>query len=418
MAIRFLPQFDVQLDDSLRKPASDFVKTEIEAKRIPFAELPYQEEAGLKAIEHMAQRLREKFKAFIVIGIGGSDLGARAVHRALHHQFHNTVSDKKIYFVGDTTDPVPLEEVMGIVHWEDTAIIVISKSGNTIEVMSSFLVLRDRLKKAVGHRYVDHIVAVTDPETGILRQVVNEEGYASLPHLPVGGRFSVLSSVGLFPLALTGLPIRDLLKGAKEMLEEQSDFALDYALLQYAAYKEGKHVHVFMPYTYSLRELGFWFRQLWAESLGKAKNLDGDMVNVGPTPVAALGPTDQHSQVQLYREGPHDKTFTFLTVAKTHDLHVPQDVPSVEGVQFLKGLSFNAILHAEQAGTEEALREVGRPTYTIELDRLDAHHLGGVIMFFELATAYMGSLLNIDPYDQPGVERGKELMHSRLHETS
>lgn len=404
-----------QADAAKLSAAQAAVEEDIAAGKLQFALLPYQDETVLVAIEHLARRFREKFRTFVVVGIGGSDLGTRAVHRALNHQFYNLVSDRRLFFVGDTTDPVALEEVIGLLDWKETGIVVVSKSGETIEVMSSFLILRQKLKQAVGdHVYAHHIAAITDPEQGTLREIVTAEGYAALPHPPVGGRFSVLSAVGLFPLALAGLPIRELLSGAATMLESGRGDALAYAGYQFAAYEHGQHIQVFMPYTYALRELGFWFRQLWAESLGKALNTEGQEVHVGPTPVAAIGPTDQHSQVQLYREGPDDKTFTFLTVAETHNLTIPEDIPEAESVQYLKGLSLNKVLHAEQQGTDQALREANKPTCTIAMDKLDAEHLGGLIMFFELATAYMGRLLNVNTYDQPGVQRGKEIAHHLL----
>jgi glucose-6-phosphate isomerase len=415
MSFRFSFAFRHQADPAVRDAARDAVHQDLDNQKLPFAQRPYQDETSLLAIEHVARRFRERFKTFVIIGIGGSDLGTRAVQRALNHQFYNMVSDRRMFFVGDTTDPLALEEVMSQLNWQETGIVVVSKSGNTIEVMSAFLILRDRLKAVVGdHAYVDHIVCVTDPVTGTLREVVHAEGYASLPHLTVGGRFSVLSSVGLFPLALANVDIRGLLNGAKDFLETEKEHSLEYAAAQHAAYLKGQHIHVLMPYTYALRELGFWFRQLWAESLGKALDLNGKTVNVGPTPIAAIGPTDQHSQVQLYREGPDDKTFTFITVVETFDLEVPTELPQVQAIQYLKGLSLNHILHAEQEGTEASLQEVGRPTARIELDRLDAYHMGGLIMFFELATAYAGAMFNINTYDQPGVERGKEIAHSRL----
>jgi glucose-6-phosphate isomerase len=415
MSFRFNYHFSFDADPAQLEAAKSVVEKDIEVGKLQFATLPYQDETVLVAIEHLARRFREKFRTFIVIGIGGSDLGTRAVHRALNHQFYNFVTDRRIFFVGDTTDPVALEEVMGLIDWKETGIVVVSKSGETIEVMSAFLILRDKLKQAVGdHVFAHHIAAITDPEQGTLREIVEAEGYAALPHPPVGGRFSVLSAVGLFPLALAGIDIRALLRGASQMMEAERDQALAYAGYQYAAYQKGQKIHVLMPYTYALRELGFWFRQLWAESLGKALSVTGEEIHVGPTPVAALGPTDQHSQVQLYREGPDDKTFTFITVAEPKDIKIPQDIPVTEKVQYLKGRSLNAILHAEQKGTEQALHEAKRPTSTIELDKLDAEHIGGLIMFFELATAFMGELLKVNAYDQPGVQRGKEIAHQLL----
>ncbi|MEZ0286816.1 MAG: hypothetical protein ACAH35_03200, partial [Candidatus Paceibacterota bacterium] len=238
MAFRFTSKFTHQ--PSASSEADKVVREAIAGGELPFAALPYQDDTTVNGIESLARELRERFSAFVIVGIGGSDLGARAVHRVLNHQFYNLVSPKRLFFVGDTTDPLALQEVMGLVKWEETCVVVVSKSGNTIEVMSAYLVLREALKNAVGDFYKEHIVAVTDPESGTLRQVVQAEGYQSLAHPAVGGRFSVLSCVGLFPLALAGVDIRGLLSGAKYMLEEEPEAALEYAALQHAAYEKGQ----------------------------------------------------------------------------------------------------------------------------------------------------------------------------------
>lgn len=416
MGLRLTTQFPFAPASEESERAKAEVDAAIEAGSLGFAKLPYQGEEELQAIEQLAATIKSQFKAVIIIGIGGSDLGTRAVHRALNHQFYNLRQQPQLFFAGDTTDPIALQEIFESVHWPDTAVVMVSKSGNTVEQLSAFFLARDAIKQAVGDAYVNHIIAVTDPVTGSLRELANKEGYATLP-IPseVGGRFSVFSAVGLFPLALTGVDIRALLTGGRAALEEYRPQALEFAAHQHVAYWMGRKIQVLMPYVYSMREIGFWFRQLWAESLGKSQSNHDETINVGPTPVAALGPTDQHSQVQLYRDGPDDKTFTFITVKEwSRDLHIPQELPDIPALSYLKGLSLAHILQAEYEGTEAALREVGRPTMTIELDRLDAWHIGALLVFFELATAYAGSLFNINPYDQPGVERGKEITRSRL----
>jgi glucose-6-phosphate isomerase len=414
MAFRFVssfPHFDLQ-DVQRRTSRIDEAMAKGE---LGCAVLPYAPDDVRGEIYRMVEQVRGRYKHIIVVGIGGSDLGTRAVHRALNHSYYNQLCEPKLCFVGDTTDPVPLQETLDVVDLRESLVVMVSKSGNTIEQMSVFLYLRDRLKEVVGERFAEHIIAITDPATGTMRDLVNQEGYRALSIPPaVGGRFSVLSAVGLFPLALVNIDTEGLLAGARHVLEYEREAARAYAAGQCAAYHAGQHIHVMMPYCYGLREFGFWFRQLWAESLGKARSLDGQEVRTGPTPVAALGPADQHSQLQLYQEGPKDKTFTFVTVASMPDTAVPQDIPTHEQIAYLKGIPFRTILAAEQAGTEEALREDNRPTYTIEIDELDAFHVGGLLMFFELATVYAGALLNVNAFDQPGVERGKQLTHSKL----
>lgn len=391
------------------------------AGQLGFAKLPYALDEHAEVLG-LAERVAKECQNLVVIGIGGSDLGARAVHRALNHQFYNLHEPARngrprLFFVGDTTDPVALHEILDIIDWHHTTLVMISKSGNTVEQMSTFLFLRAQLIKAVGEEASrQHIITITDPENGSLREITRREKYRSLaiPH-DVGGRFSVLSAVGLFPLAVAGIDTVALLEGAMEMDKNDSQ-AARYALLQYLAYtNHHQHIAVLMPYTYSLREVGQWFRQLWAESLGKRVNREDHVINIGPTPVAAVGPTDQHSQVQLYREGPLDKTMTFITIKNPAvDFSIPEAFPDMESVHYTHGHWFNEILLAEQESTAKSLAEAGRPSSHIQLDQLDAHSIGALLYFFELATAYAGELFNVNAYDQPGVERGKELMYKLL----
>lgn len=398
------------------------IRTQKESSELGFCKLPYQSEEDLRELKELAQAVREEFKNVVVIGIGGSDLGARAVHRALNHQFYNLKQEPRLFFLGDTTDPVAITEVLDVVTLSETAFIVISKSGNTIEQMSTFVLVRDLLIKEVGEKAKDHIIILTDKDKGTLREIIQREGYRSLVvPADVGGRFSVLSSVGLFPLAVVGIDIDGLLQGAREMDEYDShNSARDnimsiYAMLQMRAYKTGQPISVLMPYSYGLREFGFWFRQLWAESLGKKVDLDGNVVHVGPTPIAAVGPTDQHSQVQLYMEGPADKIFTFITVKEPAvNMTLPGSFSDLEGVAYLEGHDFGEILAAEQTSTAQALTEQDRPNCQIEIDRLDAHSLGALIYFFEMATTYAGAILDIHTFDQPGVEIGKQYMYRIL----
>lgn len=391
-----------------------------------FCKLPYQNEQLVPIVE-LANSLKQEFQAVVVIGIGGSDLGTRAVHRALNHQLYNLMgADKRttpqLFFLGDTTDPVAIEEVLEVLNLAKTAFIVVSKSGNTVEQMSTFIYVRSKLIELLGEAHKANLVMITDEKTGNLREIAEREGYRSVVFpADVGGRFSVLSSASLLPLAIVGVDIYKLLEGARAMDAHDSEnsglenMPAKFALLQYLAYKEGRHTTIFMPYTYSLREVGFWFRQLWAESLGKKNTLDGRVVNVGPTPIASIGPTDQHSQVQLYMEGPVGKVFTFVTVKEPkRNMELPEAFSDLEGVIYLKGHSFNEILLAEQKSTAYALSEAGRPSSLIELPVLDEYTLGELLYFFEMATAYAGALFEINPFDQPGVEIGKQYMYGIL----
>jgi len=312
--------------------------------------------------------------------------------------------------------------MLSSVDWKRTAVNIISKSGDTVEPMSAFFVARERLRKASGKKFAEQIIATTDAEQGTLVALAKKEGYARLI-VPgnVGGRFSVLSDVGLFPAAWAGVPIAKLLAGAahqanefrRKAVEEQT--AAPYAALHASQYRDGRSVFVLMPYAARLQSFAFWYRQLIAESLGKRLNREGGVVNVGPTPIAALGATDQHSQLQLYMEGPEDKVVTFVEVeAFAANLRVPKPPIASESFRGLAGRSFQELIHAERRFTAEALASVDRPTGTIFLGRLDAEHLGALFQMFMQATAYLGELLNVDAYDQPGVEEGKRRFRAWL----
>ncbi|MBU1448263.1 glucose-6-phosphate isomerase [Patescibacteria group bacterium] len=363
-------------------------------------------------------REKRDFSTCLVIGIGGSDLGARCLDMALNG------AGMELAFAGANTDPDELHAILKGLDLKRTFINVISKSGDTIEPMATFFIVRDALIRAVGSkRHAEHIVATTDAESGSLRDLATREGYDTLP-VPgnVGGRFSVLSDVGLFPLACAGVDIRRLLQGARQ---ERDRFVREatlsngpslFAALNYLAVeKRGQHIHVLMPYAESLRGFGFWFRQLWAESLGKRVVRGKKTLNVGPTPVAALGATDQHSQIQLYNEGPNDKTITFIRVESfRHNVRIPAAIKDIPSLAPLAGMPLERILHAEEQGTAAALTAAKRPNGVISIPAVTPEAMGSLIMFFELATAVSGQLYGLDAFDQPGVEAGKRATRAIL----
>jgi glucose-6-phosphate isomerase len=293
---------------------------------------------------------------------------------------------------------------------------VVSKSGETAETAAQFMVVRERLSKALGKDYGSNIVAVTDPAKGTMRQICDREGFTTLP-VPdgVGGRFSVLSPVGLFSAAMCGIDIEALLSGAADIdkpcsspdLLKNPGAMLAYLLVELGTGK-GKANHVMMPYSNELYFLADWYRQLWAESLGKQKDLRGNDVYAGFTPIKALGTTDQHSQVQLYREGPNDKVLGLIEVQRfERDVQIPSGL-GIEALRYLEGKKMSELLNAEKRATEFALVESQRPNYTIRFPKIDAYHVGQFINMWQIATAYAGLLLNIDAYDQPAVELGKQ----------
>jgi glucose-6-phosphate isomerase len=378
------------------------------------------------AVKQIVERSRGRFENLVVLGIGGSALGNIALQSALNPSIYNLVPTNQRagprVFVVDNVDPAYFGSVLRFCEHngglKSTLFNVVSKSGETAETAAQFMVIRDLLRKSIGPNYKDNIVAVTDPNSGTMRKICDSEGFTTLP-VPegVGGRFSVLSPVGLFSAAMAGIDIDALLDGAasmdgpcsKPVLDENPAAILAFLLVELGRNK-GKTNHVMMPYANALYLLADWYRQLWAESLGKQVDLTGETVYAGFTPIKALGTTDQHSQVQLYREGPNDKVIGFLEVESFEgaggDIKIPSGL-GVEAIQYLEGKSMTGLLNAEKRATEFALVESQRPNFTIRFPRIDASHVGQFIYLWEMATAYAGLMLNIDTYNQPAVETGK-----------
>jgi glucose-6-phosphate isomerase len=301
---------------------------------------------------------------------------------------------------------------------------VVSKSGSTAETMALYLVIEGRLIEEVGtEKAGEHFVFTTDPENGPLRSIAETEGIESLS-IPgnVGGRFSVLSPVGLFPAALGGIDVVGLLAGAARADEycrtptlRENPAGLVATLLHTAHSESGASIHVMMPYSERLRSFSFWFQQLWAESLGKAHDRSGNVVHTGPTPLPAVGVTDQHAQVQLFIEGPLDKVVIFLAVTGAQrDMEIGKHRASIPSVGYLGGHTVGQLLDAERKATSEALRQNGRANMTLEIEGLDASTLGELFMFMSVATVYAGALYDVNPLDQPGVELGKRLTYGLM----
>jgi glucose-6-phosphate isomerase len=393
-------------------------------------QLPYDpmRRDHLTQIKSLVSTRRDRFDTLLVLGIGGSALGNIALQSALNTPTWNLVPREKRtgprLLVLDNVDPDFVGAALDLVAeseggLERTLVNVISKSGETAETAAQFMTFRKALADRLGAReHADHVVAITDPAKGTMRAICDEAGYATLP-VPegVGGRFSVLSPVGLFSAAMCGIDIEALLDGAQSMDQRcaaatlrENPAALLATLLVRLAEEKNKPIHVLMPYANGLYLLADWFRQLWAESLGKNATIEGKPTVAGFTPVKALGATDQHSQIQLYREGPNDKVIGLIEVESFGDresLRIPEGI-SVEALAYLEGASFADLLRAEKRATEYALIESARPNFTIRFPTVDAHHVGEFLMLWQVATAYAGRMLNIDAYDQPAVETGKK----------
>jgi glucose-6-phosphate isomerase len=400
--------------------------TSIDQRRheLGWPDLPDQD---VSMIEQYASDVRTRIDSFVVLGIGGSALGNIAVQTALHHPFYNLLPAERRggpqLFVLDNSDPELNAGLLETLDLARTTINVISKSGTTGETMASFLLFRDALTRAVGAANLrDHIVLTTDPTGGFLREIGTREGWRMFDLPPkVGGRFSVLTPVGLLSAAVTGVDIRALLAGAAygyTLAQERDPLrnpAALGAMANFLCASKGKNITVMMPYAQRLRDVADWFRQLWAESLGKRVDRTGAVVNVGTTPVKALGATDQHSQVQLYIEGAFDKLFDFLAVERYPvETPIPTAYPDLEGVSYLGGHTFAELIAAEQRATGIALAEAGRPNMTHTLPEINAFTLGQLFMLLEMQTAIAGELYNINAFDQPGVEAGKVATYALL----
>ncbi|MEX2182324.1 MAG: hypothetical protein WD771_09805 [Gemmatimonadaceae bacterium] len=358
----------------------------------------------------------------VVLGIGGSALGAVALRTALLGREWNLWArdargGRPRLHVLDNVDPRAVSGLLDArtVPLAGARFVAISKSGSTAETMAQYLLVRDRLR-AAGLSLRKHLAFVTDPSRGALRRIADAEGIPAFA-VPenVGGRFSVLTPVGTLPAALVGMDVDALIAGATAMRDRcatgvlRANPALAFAALQWRAHTAaGQGTHVLMPYSEALRDLAPWFVQLWAESLGK-RAASGE--SVGPTPIAAVGATDQHAQVQLFMEGPDDKTVTFVDVETHDEIVIPPTVDAPPELAYLRGHGFAELLRAEARATAGALARAGRPTMTLRVERADAWHLGGLFMFFELATIYAAQLYGVDPLDQPGVELGKQLTY-------
>ena len=396
------------------------LKEERAAGGVQFLDLPYDKKMVAEILK-VTKALKGKFKNLVVVGIGGSALGNVAIHTALNHSFYNMLSDQERkslprIFVLDNVDPDRFSGLMDIVKPEETVVNFITKSGTTVETMSQFLIIVKLLQEKLGKNYREHVITTTDSEKGTLRDITRREGFVSLV-IPagVGGRYSVLTPVGLFSAAMSGVDITALLDGAAWMdkiCQSENIWenpALMGAVLYFLCHtKKSKNVVVMMPYSNALSGVADWFCQLWAESLGKKFSLQNEIVHAGSTPVKAVGVVDQHSQLQLYMEGPYDKVITFWVVKRFN-----RDVPIVSGdsverdLAYLKGHSLNNVMRAEFEGTRLALTEQKRPNCTITLDEISAFTLGQLFYFFELQTAYAGKFYNVSAFDQPGVEAGK-----------
>lgn len=413
-----------KISDKIEAAEKAMVTKRAEGK-MDWRDLPYNQDEVVADIMSYVNDVKGDFESFVVLGIGGSALGPIAVQQAINHPFFNQLTKEKRngfpkFYVADNVDPENLSYLFDVIDVENTLFNVVSKSGSTSETMSQFMIIEEMLKAKLGDNYAKNIVVTTDAVGGNLRPMVEKQGFKSFV-IPagVGGRFSELCPVGLLPAAMAGIDIQALLAGAAymdELCKIEDTFrnpAFMYAILSYLGMEQGKNIQVMMPYADSLKYVADWFAQLWAESLGKKFNTEGEVVNVGQTPVKALGATDQHSQVQLYAEGPHDKIIAFIGVDEyNRSSQIPNVYGEIPSLGFLGGTTQDQLIKTEQMATEYALMKQGKMNLNITLPKVNEFTLGQLLYLFEVVTAFTGELMGIDAFDQPGVEEGKNATYA------
>ncbi len=379
-------------------PKLEAAKKELKNKKksctFEFACLPYSVN-NLPLISDKAKEVAEKYDTLVVVGIGGSDLGTKSAFKVLGSKNYNTLK-----FLGETTDPHQVEKFLDSTDLSRTCFNFVSRSGETIEVLSFFHFFKEKLRK-------DQVV-VTTGSSGFLRDEAEKEGYFIFSEPKnVSDRFSVLSVVSLFPLSFVGCNINEFLRGASDLaasIEDtgiRDDEMLIFACLMYlASQKRKQNINILMPYSFLLESFGKWYCQLWAESLGK----DGK----GLTPIDLIGPTDQHSFLQLINDGPKDKVVTFI---KVNDFPFDFEIPNFRD---FKGATFSGVLKAEYEATSKTLTKNKVPNGTIEVPVLSDYYLGQLYYFLEISCSYLGLLLEVNPFDQPSVEENKKLIEELL----
>jgi glucose-6-phosphate isomerase len=343
-------------------------------------------------------------KNLVVIGIGGSDLGGRAIQQALQ-----TATPRfNLLFHGDSTDPIAIHRLLKHLKLEETIFNIVSKSGETIETISQYIFFKSLLQKQMSQNWSKHFVFTTDKHKGILRQEANANNILTVP-IPddVGGRFSVLTPVGMLPALAIDIDIRQMIEGAQYPIKSENTrkVAQEIATTQYQLYTQGIKLAVLTPYSIQLEEFARWYRQLWAESLGK----DGK----GILPIQARGPADQHSQYQFYNQGSPIASYWHLQIDHRATDYTIDDTDIADG-KYLIGHSFHEIINIEQQASALALNKNGRPVATIHLSELTPYTMGTLFMTFQLSVVYLAAMLGVNAFDQPGVEEGKQYMYTLL----
>ncbi len=387
--------------------ADEYYQKSAAFKEQGFVDIPYNDKV-IPEIQSKIAKFKNKFKNIVVLGIGGSMLGVQTILDALY--FDQTIQIVCL----DNIDPFTMVKKTEKLDLEQTIFLVQTKSGGTPETIAQFLHFEQKIIEQ-NLKISDHFIFVTDPIVGYLRKLANENPEIVTLEVPpnVGGRFSVLTPIGLLISELLGLDSNEMLRGAKDSLEKQKPEAMKLAKIQVELDKNGVNQNVLMPYSSRLGTVAKWYIQLLSESIGKEFDLKGNEVHTGITPISALGASDQHAQMQLFKEGPNNKLLIFVKVEDNQtELPIANNIPA--GFEYLKNKSFNQLLQAELEGTKKSLTESGRPNLEIILPKVNEYYLGALFMLLELSVAYIGELLEIDAFNQPGVERSKVLARELL----
>ena len=373
----------------------------------------------LAAVNEVANRLREKAEVIVCIGIGGSYLGAKAVLEAMSNSFALLKRDRKepiVLFAGQNISEDYTYELLDAVKDRELAVVVISKSGTTTEPAIAFRILKAELERRYGKaEAAERIVAVTDKARGALKTLATQEGYSTFV-IPddVGGRFSVLTPVGLLPLAAAGIDIEALVRGAQDMQKAtdenvpyEQNIAAQYAAVRNALYAEGKKIEILASYEPKLQYIAEWWKQLYGESEGKEGK--------GIFPASVTLTADLHSMGQYIQEGERMLMETVISVAKPdHSITIESDEENLDGLNFLAGKRISEVNRMAELGVQLAHTDGGVPNIRIELPAIDAYHIGALLYFFERACGISGYILGVNPFNQPGVEAYKKNMFALL----
>ncbi|MGE5379722.1 MAG: hypothetical protein ACM3NT_01500 [Methylocystaceae bacterium] len=371
-------------------------------------------------LQQLALHIRSRYEYVLVLGIGGSALGARAIISFVKGPHYNLKNEGPQLFILDNLDSVLIRETEAQIDLKKTCLIYVSKSGSTPETAAAFMYFSNQVREAGGT--LEDTVIICDGGDNGINHLAERIG-CHLVHLPsrLPGRYSVLSAAGLLPAAITGVDISQLVKGARAVQASLLNDAAASPLFKLGDQlfslqrDQGKLIHVLFNYASILTDFGLWYMQLWAESLGKKTNLAGETIHAGSTPLACVGATDQHSLLQLFKEGPADKIYGFIGIQdQGEQLVIPQFTGSEKEYAYLSGHSLQHQLEVEQLATQISLFNTGHPCYQITLAEQSPLCLGALFYFYQMLVAYIAYIWEIDAFNQPGVEEGKNITYSLL----